>query len=398
VGRDADSTVVAIDRAASVLFHEHATPGRDRYDAPKFEPMAASYAALAPVASRADSALRAQESRPLPDGARTTVPLSFQRSGVGGTFAIGIPADGEAATETPSIPDGWTVELVDTKGTAAPGDDETDVLTPGGRPYTFEATGRTTASKARAAPDSSGEAVPRPTLRRLSRDAPAPTAKATTASTETAATGPRFRLTVRPAGALPVELVDLSAQRRGEQAVLTWATAAETDNAGFQVQHQRLPAGDTTAAPSAADWSTLGFVEGGGTTTAARSYRFETDALGYGRHVFRLRQVDTDGAATTTAPVDVEVRLQRPYAVEAPYPNPAAQQALLPVTVRETQQVTVTLYDVLGRRVRVAHERELRGQQTTRLPLSVRGLASGSYFVRVQGTDFSTTRRFTVVH
>ena len=392
VGRDADSTLVALDRAASVLFRDGATAGRDRYDAPKLEPMTSAYAALAPVASEADSALRAQESRPLPEGGTARVPLSVQTEGVEGTFTIRIPEGGPTATETPSIPDDWTIQLVDRDlGT-------THELTPGGGGYSFDVSRPGTTSRTSAAPRDSGTAsVPRPTLRRLTlpTSAGGRTRKAGENTTEEAT--PRFVVEVQPADALPVEFTDLQAQRNGQRAVVEWRTAAETGNAGFQVQHQRLPAGDTTAAPSAAAWTTLGFVEGQGTTTAAQAYRYETQALDYGRHLFRLKQVDVDGTATTTEPTALEMRLQKPYAVGGPYPNPSRQQATLPVTVRETQRVTVVVYDLLGRRVRAVHERTIEGQQTKHISLSVRDLASGSYFLRVRGTEFSTVRRFTVV-
>jgi hypothetical protein len=392
VGRDADSTLVALDRAASVLFRAGATTGRDRYDAPKLEPMASTYAALAPVASEADSALRAQESRPLPKGRTARVPLSVQTKGVEGTFTIRIPEGGPPATETPSIPDDWTVQLVDrVEGT-------THELTPGGDGYGFDAGGRKAAAPtAAAAPDSGTTSVPRPSLRRLTL--PSPDESNTRKAGEGTSGGatPRFVVEVRPAGALPVELADLQARRTGRRAVVEWRTAAETGNAGFQVQHQRLPAGDTTAAPSTAAWTTLGFVEGQGTTSATQSYRYETSGLDYGRHLFRLKQVDVDGTSTTTEPVAVEMQLRTSHAVEAPYPNPARERATLPVTVRSTQQVTVAVFDLLGRRVRAAHRQEIRGQQTKRISLPVRDLASGAYFVRVRGETFSTTRRLTVV-
>ena len=170
------------------------------------------------------------------------------------------------------------------------------------------------------------------------------------------------------------------------------------------MQHQRLPADDTTvsasdssAVPDPSDWTDLGFVEGAGTTTEAQSYRFETGRLDYGRHVFRLRQVDADGTATTTDPVEMKMRLQAAYAVEAPYPNPATQTATLPVTVRDAQRVTVAVYDLLGRRVQVVRDRPVQAQRTNRISLPVRDLASGSYFVRVRGEAFSVTRRLTVV-
>jgi hypothetical protein len=408
VVRDEQGRAVAQDRAASVLFHEAATAEEDQFDAPKFEPMASPFATLAPVSADGQT-LHAQESRPLPNGSTTTVPVDVRSDGVSGTFRLSIPS-GEAATastETPSLPEDWTVTLVDTKGTDDPADDEQHRLTPGGPAYTFSmsAKSKTAQTAVQTAADTGASSAPPspPPLRRMERPAPAETQKAGNTAKQ-AASGPRFRLKVKPSGALPVELADLSVQRREKQAVLNWTTASETGNAGFEVQHQRLPAEDTTTAagkrsttPDASDWTDLGFVEGAGTTTEAQSYRFETGSLDYGRHVFRLRQVDTDGTATTTDPVEMQMRLQAAYAVEAPYPNPATQTATLPVTVRDAQRVTVAVYDLLGRRVQVVRDRPVQAQRTNRISLPVRDLASGSYFVRVRGEAFSVTRRLTVV-
>jgi hypothetical protein len=394
VGRDADGTLVALDRAASVLFRTGTSTGRDRFDSPKLEPMTSAYATIAPVASTAKGAvLRSAESRPLPSSDAVTVPLAFQRKNVGGTFTIAMPAGGDRSTRTPSYPSDWTVTLIDTKGTSDPTDDATHPLTPGGSGYTFEAGTSTSASAATAKKGAARATPPEPRLRRLTL----PTD--TTAKASGGASSTRFRLRIDGTGtALPVEMAGLSAQRDDRRAVLEWTTASEDNNAGFTVQHQRLPADDTTATTSAADWTDLGFVDGAGTTTEATDYRFRTDALAYGRHVFRLRQVNTDGTATTTDQVDVEVRLKKRYAVEPPYPNPARQQARLPVTVKTDQRVTVEVYDLLGRRVHVVRNRALRGQETTLISLPVRTLASGAYFVRVRGKQFATTQRLMVVH
>jgi hypothetical protein len=197
-----------------------------------------------------------------------------------------------------------------------------------------------------------------------------------------------------PTDPLPIELQELTVQQSNRRAQVQWSTASETNNAGFYVQTQSLSA-DSTTTESA--WTTLGFVEGAGTTDAPQSYQFETDKLPYGAHAFRLRQVDTDGTETTTDPVTVEVQLDRAYVVEAPYPNPSRGQATLPVTVRETQRVQVALYDMLGRRISTVHDGEVPSQDTESIQLDTGQLASGTYFVRVRGEDFTTTERLTVV-
>lgn len=83
--------------------------------------------------------------------------------------------------------------------------------------------------------------------------------------------------------------------------------------------------------------------------------------------------------------------------VEGPMPNPATEGAELQVTVREAQTLRIRLYDTLGRAVEQPFDAEVPALQAERIALPIRSLASGTYFVRVQGRDFAFTRRLVVV-
>jgi predicted outer membrane repeat protein len=186
---------------------------------------------------------------------------------------------------------------------------------------------------------------------------------------------------------LPVELTRFTAAVEGEAVVLAWQTASETNNAGFAVE-QRLADGGS--------WREVGFVQGAGTTTEAHSYAFRVEQVGYGRHAFRLRQIDLGGTSTPSDVREVERRLGGPYALSA-YPNPFRSSARINLAAKEAQVVTVEVYDVLGRRVAVLFDGEVAAGQTQALRLAGQGLASGVYLVRVTGETFTATRRVTLV-
>ena len=65
--------------------------------------------------------------------------------------------------------------------------------------------------------------------------------------------------------------------------------------------------------------------------------------------------------------------------------------------LNETQEVRITLYDLLGRRVRVVEDREFRSgfEQIVRFQTS--SLSSGPYFLRFKGERFAATRKIVVV-
>lgn len=191
---------------------------------------------------------------------------------------------------------------------------------------------------------------------------------------------------------LPVELTNFTAQVRGNRsALLTWRTASETKNAGFDVEH-RAPDGDV--------WTELGFVESkatGATATEAKTYRFTAEDLSPGTHQFRLRQVDADGSTVLSDPVTVELRMDQALRLTAPTPNPTGGAASVSFAVRKAQETRLHLYNTLGQRVRVLYEGTPTAGQSRTVQLDAAGLPSGVYFVRLQVEGRTEARRLTVV-
>lgn len=186
---------------------------------------------------------------------------------------------------------------------------------------------------------------------------------------------------------LPVELVAFDARADGDRARLAWTTASETNNAGFQVETRR----------GAAPWEPLGFVTGRGTTTEAQAYSYEVAGLTPGRYLFRLRQVDFDGAFAYSPEVEVTVSVPGDYFLGAAYPNPFNPQTTFEVAVAHGQAVTVAVYDLLGRRVTQLFDGRLEAGAAQRFTFEARDLPNGLYLIRVQGETFQAARTVTLV-
>ena len=185
------------------------------------------------------------------------------------------------------------------------------------------------------------------------------------------------------AAALPVELAHFDATLEDDAAVLTWTTASEVNNAGFGIEHKN---GDDA-------FETIGYKDGAGTTSEPRTYRYQTSALAPGRHTFRLRQEDLDGSITYSTEITVEQTLSDAYSVSPVTPNPVSDNSTVSVTVQKTQDVRVGVYNVLGQRVALLHDRPVVASDPTTLTVGT-DLQSGVYFLRVDGTSFSATRKF----
>jgi subtilisin family serine protease len=195
---------------------------------------------------------------------------------------------------------------------------------------------------------------------------------------------PEIARTSGVSGQLPVEIAAFSGITRGSDVTLTWSTASEKNNAGFRLQHKPV---------EASSFSRVAFVEGNGTTNEVRSYRYTLDDLAPGAHTFKLKQVDTDETVHSGPKTTISVSMQEPYSVTPVSPNPVSDRGTFNVTVREEQDVQVSLYNALGQRVAVLHDGPLPAQDRTQFQVGST-LQSGFYFLRVDGESFSTSQKF----
>lgn len=185
--------------------------------------------------------------------------------------------------------------------------------------------------------------------------------------------------------ALPVELTAFEAVLNGEAVVLRWATASETNNAGFEVEHR--PAGP------AGTWQSRGFVAGHGTTTEARAYTYSLDGLAPGTHRFRLRQVDYDGRFEYSPEVEVSVALTKSHVLSPAYPNPFNPRTQFTLALQQAQHVIVAVYDMLGRQVSTLHAGQMEAGVAHTLAFDAHGLSSGVYVIRVHAEHFEAVQR-----
>ncbi|HYE58474.1 MAG TPA: hypothetical protein VD948_08205, partial [Rhodothermales bacterium] len=182
---------------------------------------------------------------------------------------------------------------------------------------------------------------------------------------------------------LPVELTTFTAATDASNAVLRWATAAETNNAGFAVE-QRAMSGH-------AGWGEVGFVPGHGTTAEVHSYAYTVRNLHPGRYHFRLRQVDFDGTTSYSPVVEAEVGLTNAYALVPRGPSPFTAETGFSLAVREAQHVTAALYDVQGRRLARLYDAPVAAGQAIEVRVEGTALAPGSYLLRFVGNRFAHT-------
>ena len=184
---------------------------------------------------------------------------------------------------------------------------------------------------------------------------------------------------------LPVELASFGATSDGAGVVLRWATASETNNAGFAVEHR-----------AGGGWHEVAFVSGAGTTSAPQAYERRIEGLEPGAHTFRLRQVDLDGSARYSSEVEARVAMTEPVRFKRTGPNPVVGRTTFELAVREPQHVAVDVFDALGRRVARLHDGLLEAGRNVPIMFDAAGQSAGLYVVVVRGERVRTTHAVTV--
>ncbi|MFK7846473.1 MAG: FG-GAP-like repeat-containing protein [Rhodothermales bacterium] len=185
---------------------------------------------------------------------------------------------------------------------------------------------------------------------------------------------------------LPVELSSFNAVRNLGKITLTWTTASETNNAGFEVQTR-----------TSRGFEAVAFVPGAGTTTEARSYSFTIDQVRPGRQSFRLKQVDFDGAFDFSSEASVSIPLESSFLMTPTSPEPFNPQATFNLTVASSQQVTIGVYDMQGRMVELLHSGELESEQPYQFYVTANDWASGKYIIRAIGEAFQASQMITLL-
>ena len=121
--------------------------------------------------------------------------------------------------------------------------------------------------------------------------------------------------------ALPVELLSLRAESFRKEVRLTWQTASEDRNLGFEIFRS------TDLDPNLGRWKKIGWKDGKGTTSEKQYYSFYDDQALPGINYYRLKQVDMDGNYEFTD--IVSINFIEEIAEVNMFPNPATNEVFL---------------------------------------------------------------------
>lgn len=178
-------------------------------------------------------------------------------------------------------------------------------------------------------------------------------------------------------GGLPVELSSFTASTIGNNIILTWVTATELNNYGFELFR---------------NGNHITFVKGKGTTTEKQEYIYEDSNLKPSIYLYRLEQIDFDGTRTVSSELMVHLVLPEIFNLEQNYPNPFNPTTTIGWQTPIGCWQSLKIYDVLGNEVATLVD-EYKSAGSYTYDWKPTGLTSGVYFYRLNAGNFVQTKK-----
>jgi hypothetical protein len=192
---------------------------------------------------------------------------------------------------------------------------------------------------------------------------------------------------------LPVELSSFSAAAGPAQVVLTWVTASETENAGFNVYRSTEENGTYTKLNDT-------MIPGAGTSTDEHTYTYTDEGLTGGLYFYQLEAVSTSGEIQNLG--NLEVRpTPTEFALSSGHPNPMANSTEIAFQLPSETRVSLRVYDMAGREVRTLVNENMDAGYYTHgwdgVDTNGRSVANGVYFYRMDAGSFNATKKLVVL-
>ena len=194
------------------------------------------------------------------------------------------------------------------------------------------------------------------------------------------------RATGTTTNSLPVELTSFSASVVGHNVELTWSTATELNNKGFEIERSL----DNSS------FEVIGFVSGFGSTTEKKHYSFVDEKISNGTYYYRLKQIDFGGSVNYSQVVSIDVSTPTQFELKQNYPNPFNPSTKISYSVNEAGLVKLSVYNLLGEVVSViVNQNQEAGSYNVEFNAS--NIESGVYFYKLESGNQVQTKKLMLI-
>jgi hypothetical protein len=188
-----------------------------------------------------------------------------------------------------------------------------------------------------------------------------------------------------PNGTSPVELTSFTANSSMGKVTLSWRTATEINNKGFEIQRKT----DNN------DWIIIAFKNGNGSTTISNNYSFidNISDLTANKISYRLKQLDFNGQYQYSPVVLVDNIIPVNYSVSQNFPNPFNPSTIIKYQIPQNSFVSLKVYNSLGQEAATLVNGMVNAG-SYEVQLNSSNLSSGVYYYVIKaGENFVQTKK-----
>jgi hypothetical protein len=177
---------------------------------------------------------------------------------------------------------------------------------------------------------------------------------------------------------VPVTYTMFTGKKEGSVNILSWQTATETNNTGFELQRSA----------DGKEYSKLSFVNSkatNGNSNMALSYAYNDAKPLAGNNYYRLKQIDKDGKANYSNVVILKADKVNQIRIASVYPNPVRNTVNVQLVSPTNERVSLVITDITGKVLLQENTTLVAGDNIKQIDVS--NLSQGSYLIKVKCTN-----------
>jgi hypothetical protein len=186
---------------------------------------------------------------------------------------------------------------------------------------------------------------------------------------------------------LPVELTSITASVIDNKIELSWKTATEINNYGFEIERKTS---------NGSEWNKIAFVKGYGFSDSEKKYNFIDNNFSSGSYNYRLKQINFDGTFEYTNIVNVIVEVPDKFELSQNYPNPFNPNTTIFYSLPHSGLNSLKIYNALGEEV-VTLINGIKEAGIHKIEFKAGHLNSGIYFYKLELGNNSQVKKMILI-
>jgi hypothetical protein len=168
--------------------------------------------------------------------------------------------------------------------------------------------------------------------------------------------------------ALPVTFINFDGKISGTAALLSWSTATEENNKGFDVERSQ----------DGQNFLSIGFVAGVGTSSMVNNYTFSDEKVANGSNYYRLRQEDIDDNYSYSSIIRLDYSKFNWFISG----NPLTSNSWIQLQLDKETNVAIRVFSANGDVINIVNKGRLSPGNYS-LPLELDNKSKGVYIVQL---------------